>query len=54
MLDLELLVDAALGLGRAAVAGDDQLAALDLEADLVGVDPGQLGVDDRARRVAGS
>ena len=51
-LDLELLVDAALGVGRPAVAGDDQLAALDLEAELVGVDARELGVHDRARRVA--
>ena len=34
------------------MAGDDELAALDLQLDLVGVDAGELGVDDRARRVA--
>ena len=34
------------------MAGDDQLAALDLQPDLVGVDPGELGVDDRAGRLA--
>src|SRR4051794_24769481 len=51
-VDLQLLVDAALGVGRAAVAGDDQPAALDPQPDLVGVDARQLGVDDRARRIA--
>ena len=42
-VDLELLVDAALGVGGAAVAGEDELAALDVEGDLVGVDARQLG-----------
>ena len=51
-VDLELLVDAALGVGGAAVAGEDELAALDVEGDLVGVDARQLRHDDRARRVA--
>ena len=50
--DLELLVHPALGIGRAAMAGDQQLAALDLQAQLGGVDPRELGVHDRARRVA--
>src|SRR5918998_4177679 len=51
MLDLELLVDATLGVGLATVAGERQLAALDLQAEVAGVDPGELGVDDRARRI---
>ena len=53
MLDLELLVDAALGVGLAAMAGERELAALDLEAEVAGVDAGELGMDDRARRVVG-
>ena len=54
VLDLELLVDALLlGLGRAAVAGEDQLAAADLELDLGGADAGELGAHHRARRVGG-
>ncbi|MEZ5120789.1 MAG: hypothetical protein R2736_04305 [Solirubrobacterales bacterium] len=53
MLDLDLLVDAVLGVvGQAAAAGDDQLATADLEVDLVDVDAGELGGDDRPRRVA--
>ena len=51
-VDLELLVDAALGVGRPAVAGEHELAAVDLQRELVGVDAGQLGLDDRARRIA--
>ena len=51
-VDLELLVDAALGVGRPAVAGEDELAAVDLQRELVGVDAGQLGLDDGARRIA--
>ena len=53
VLDLELLVDAALDVGLAAVAGERQLAALDLEPEVAGVDAGELGVDDRARRLVG-
>src|SRR4051812_43905735 len=53
MLDLELLVDATLDVGLATVAGERQLAALDLEPEVPGVDAGELGVDDRARRVVG-
>jgi hypothetical protein len=34
------------------VAGDDELAALDLERQLVGIDAGQLGLHHRAGRVA--
>ncbi len=53
VLDLDLLVDAALGLvQRAPAAGDDQLASADLQVDLADVDPGQLGGDDRPRRIA--
>ena len=51
-VDLELLVDAALGVGRPAVPGEDQLAPVDLQGELVGVDAGQLGLDDGARRIA--
>ena len=51
-VDLELLVEAALGVVGAAMAGDDELAALDLERQLVRVDAGQLGLHDGARRVA--
>ena len=53
-LDLELLVDAVVG-GRAlrlAIAREDQLAAADLQLHGVGVDPGEVGAHDRARRVA--
>ena len=53
VLDLELLVHAVLaGLGGAP-AGQDQLAPADLERDPVRVDAGEVGADDRARRVAG-
>ncbi len=51
-VDLELLVEAALGVVGAAMAGDDELAALDLERQLVGIDAGQLGLHDGARGVA--
>ena len=52
-LDLELLVDAVVGrrLGL-AVAGEDELAAADLQLDCVRVDPGEVGADDRPRRIA--
>jgi hypothetical protein len=33
------------------MAGEDQLAAADLEVDVAGVDAGQVGAHDRARRV---
>ena len=52
MLDLDLLVEPALGLLRAALAGDQELAPADLEADLVDLHPGDVGLDDRPRRVA--
>ena len=54
-LDLQLLVDAIVG-RRAfglAVAGEHELAALDLQLHRVGVDAGQVGAHDRARRIAG-
>src|SRR3954447_10146241 len=51
-VDLELLIDAALGVGRPAVAGEHELAPVDLQRELVGIDPGQLGLDDRARWIA--
>ena len=38
-------------LGRAARPAEDQLAALDLEAQRVELDAGELGLDDRARRI---
>src|SRR3954447_17187197 len=41
-----------LGLCRPAVAGEDQLAPLDLEGDLVRVDARELGVQHRTRRGA--
>jgi hypothetical protein len=34
------------------VAGEDELAAVDLERQLVGIDAGELGLDDRARGIA--
>jgi hypothetical protein len=34
------------------VAGEHELAAVDLQRELVGIDPGQLGLHDRARRIA--
>jgi uncharacterized protein (DUF427 family) len=53
VLDLELLVDAALGLRRAAVAGDDELAAADLEPTSSGSMPARSAGRPRAagRRV---
>src|SRR5262249_4356099 len=51
-VDLELLVDALLGVCRPAVAGQHELAALDLEGQLVGIDARELGLDDRSRWVA--
>ena len=53
VLDLELLVDALLvGRRREPLAGEDQLAAADLELELGRVDARQVGAHDRARRVA--
>jgi hypothetical protein len=48
-VDLELLVDAVVGLRRAAVAGQHELAPLDLQRDLGGIDAGELGLHDGAR-----
>src|SRR5512133_3183173 len=45
-VDLELLVDALLGVGRPAMAGEHELAPLDLERQLVGIDARELGLDD--------
>ena len=53
VLDLDLLVEPAGRLGRAALAGDQQLAAADLERHVGDVDPGEVGLDHRARRVVG-
>ena len=50
-LDLDLLVDLAGGLRRAAPPGEEQPASLDLERDLVDVDAGELGGHDRPGRV---
>jgi len=50
--DLDLLVDAALGVTRPAFAADDQSPAAHLEADLVGVDPGKVGLDHRLGRIS--
>jgi hypothetical protein len=52
VLDLELLVEALLVLGGSPVAGEDQLAAADLEVDVVGVDAREVGAHDRPRGVA--
>ena len=52
MRDLDLLVEAALGLVRPALALDDQLAPADLESDVVRADAGELRLDDRARGLA--
>ena len=51
VLDLDLLVEPALGLLGAALAGDQQLAPADLERHVVDVHAGEVGLDDRARRV---
>src|SRR2546429_7090583 len=46
VLDLELLVDAALGILGPTMARDRQLAALDLQRQLVGVDARELRAHD--------
>ncbi len=52
MLDLELLVEALLvGVLRAPLAGDDQLAPADLELDLRRAHPGELGAHHGARGI---
>jgi len=51
VLDLDLLVEAPGRLRGPALAGDQQLAPADLEPDVLDVDAGQVGLDDRARRV---
>ena len=50
-LDLDLLVAVGGGLGRAAAAGQEQLAALDLQRDVRGVHAGQLRRHDRPGRI---
>ena len=50
--DLDLLVDAALGLLHLPLADDRQLAAADLDPDLVELDPGEVDLDHRPLRVA--
>ena len=52
VLDLDLLVDAALGVARPALAADDERAPPHLQADVVDVDPGEIGLDDRLRGLA--
>src|SRR5690606_21449570 len=49
-LDLHLLIHAPLRFRDGAFARDDQLAPGDLERHRVGVDTGELGDDDGARR----
>ena len=52
MLDLDLLVEAAGRLGWAALAGDQELAAPDLERRRPAMSTaGEVGLDHRARRV---
>ena len=50
--DLDLLVDAALGLLDRPFADDRQLAAADLDPDLVELDPGEVDLDHRPLRLA--
>src|SRR5947209_4556540 len=49
-LDLHQLVDVALDLGLPALSGEDQLPALDLQVELVGVHPGELRGNHYPRR----
>ena len=51
LLDLELLVDAALGVVRLALAGDHEHAPADLEIDVVERDAGEVDPDHRLGRV---
>src|SRR5215211_3067439 len=53
VLDLDLLVEApaGLGLGRAPLAGDHELASADLERDVRGVHGREVDLHDGARRV---
>mgnify|MGYP003391280763 CR=1 FL=1 len=50
--DLDLLVDAALGLLDRALADDGQAATADLDADRRKVDPGEVTFDDGLLRLA--
>ena len=50
--DLDLLVDAALGLLHRPFADDRQVAAADLDPDLAQVDAGEVDLDDRPLRIA--
>ena len=52
VLDLQLLVDAVVAALGVPLAGEDELAPADLQLDLVGVDPREVGAHHRARRVA--
>src|SRR5690242_6371350 len=52
LLDLYLLVEAALGVLRGALAADQQLAPADLEAHIVDVHTRQVHVDHGLRRIA--
>jgi hypothetical protein len=49
--DLDLLIQPALRLLRAAVPGDRQLAAVDLDRAAVDLDSGQVDGHDRGRRL---
>ena len=51
--DLDLLVDAALGLLDGTLAGDHQPPAGDLEPDRGGIDAGDIDLDHRLRRPGG-
>ncbi len=50
--NLDLLVDAALGLLHRPLADDRQVAAADLDPDLAQLDPGEVDLDHRLLRIA--
>src|SRR5256885_1790627 len=52
VLDLDLLIEPALRVLRAALALDDQLAAADLERHAVEIHAGDVRLDDRPRGLA--
>ena len=51
MLDLDLLVEPTGRLGRTTLTRDQQLSATDLERHVLDVDPGEIRLDDRPRRI---